>query len=446
MSLRATASSAASRRATPALLEHGRLTSPPAAAPESWTGLVMRSAWAERPRSPPNWVHRHGPTCERQCPDLGEGTRRLVSRHRIDRENRWHLGVDCWMSYTSPEQAYGRDGQKPLITAVVAAYNAEQWIGETLTAILSQTHPPDEVIVIDDGSTDGTADELGLFGSEIRVVTQANGGCPAAFNRGFGEARGDYVAMCGADDVWEPYKLEWQVTALASHPEIDIAFGGARIFGSFDGFFKRPPGEGLLDAHRFLQTLYRGNIICASSVLVRRRLYHRLGPFVERCGEERFACDDYDYWIRALAANAVFFYDRRVLVGYRRHTGNATNNPLFMYRSQYLMHRWHADKVDDARLVRAMLARDMFSIARGEIDAGERLRARASFIDSLRLKVMPRALAFVFVLLLPERPAQRLVDVLVASKHLLARIIARSRGRAQQVLRSSRVSKGEQAT
>ena len=136
------------------------------------------------------------------------------------------------MEAKKPEIGSGaRVAQTPMITAVVGAYNAKEWIGETVSAILSQTHPPDEVIIVDDGSTDGTADELARFGGEIRVVTQLNGGCPAAFNRAFAEAHGDYVAMCGADDVWEPAKLERQVAALTEHPEIDVAVGGAWNFG-----------------------------------------------------------------------------------------------------------------------------------------------------------------------------------------------------------------------
>ena len=310
----------------------------------------------------------------------------------------------------------------PTITAVVGAYNAREWIGETVAAILAQTRPPEEVIVVDDGSTDGTARELRRFGDAIRVVGQANGGCPAAFNRAFAEARGDYIAMCGADDVWEPAKLEYQAAALAAHPEIDIALGGARVFGSdesFDGF-RAPTATGLLDCRRQLRSLYRANNLCASSALIRRELYRRLGPFVEHAGGERFACDDYDYWLRALATDAVLYYDPRVLVGYRRHEGNATNDKRWMYRSQYRMHRWHAGEVDDPRLVRAVLASDLFSIARGEVDARERRRARAMFLASLRQRVTLHALAFVLVLALPERQTWGAVDGLVALRRSLA--------------------------
>jgi glycosyltransferase involved in cell wall biosynthesis len=320
-----------------------------------------------------------------------------------------------------------RATQAPTITAVVGAYNAKKWIGETVSAILSQTRPPDEVIVVDDGSTDETMGELARFGGEIRVLTQSNGGCPAAFNRAFAEARGDYVAMCGADDVWESDKLERQVLALAAHPEIDVALGGAWNFGLLHGPWLPTPGEGLLDSRQFLRTLYRQNIICASSVLIRRSLYLQLGPFVERSDGERFACDDYDYWLRALASGAVFFYDPRVHVRYRWHATNATRDQLWVHRSRFRMHRWHADGVDDPALVGAVLARDLAVIARAEVDAGDYRGARASFAASLRHKITPRALAFALLLSLSERHARRTIQALVTSKRRL-RALARTHG------------------
>jgi glycosyltransferase involved in cell wall biosynthesis len=305
-------------------------------------------------------------------------------------------------------------GLAPTITAVVGAYNAEAFIGATLDAILSQTHAPDEVVVVDDGSTDGTAAVLAMFGDAIRVVTQPNGGCPAAFNRAFVEATGDYIAMCGADDLWEPDKLERQVAALQTHPDIDVAFGAAQIFGHVEGPFGPDPGDGLLDGERFLETLYAANIVCASSILIRRELAERIGPFVER-----FSADDYDYWMRALRVGAVFFYDRHVLVRYRRHDANVTNDVLWMQQSTHLAHRWHADLPRDRRLVREVLARDLFNIARLLVDEDRPGEARASFVASLRQRFAPLTLAWVLVLCVPDGLRRRAVPPLLAVKRAL---------------------------
>jgi glycosyltransferase involved in cell wall biosynthesis len=319
----------------------------------------------------------------------------------------------------------------PTITAVVAAYNAERWIGETLEAILGQTRPPDEVVVVDDGSTDATAAELARFGDAIRVVTRRNGGCPAAFNTAFAAARGDYVAMCGADDVWEPQRLEWQLQTLAEHPEVDVCFGGARTFGADDWEWPAPGATGLLDGPALAACLYRSDIVCASSILIRRALAVELGPFVERFepGDtfsraalglpalprgDRFSGDDYDYWMRALERGATFHHDARTLVRYRRHDGNVTGDRLWVHRSICQVQLWHAAQIADRGLVRAVRATGLRDLGRLLVDAGAPREARRFVLASLRLRPSPTALAWLILLTLPERPRRRLIPALVA--------------------------------
>ncbi len=164
----------------------------------------------------------------------------------------------------------------PSVSVVVPAYNAERHVAETLSAVLSQSHSPDEVIVVDDGSTDGTADELARFRGEVRVLSQANRGAAGAHNTGFTAARGTYVARCDADDVWGPDKLERQLDVVRRHPEVDIALGAAWVFGREERLFAEPPGEGILDERAFRRTLYRANVVCASSALIRRDLFEKL--------------------------------------------------------------------------------------------------------------------------------------------------------------------------
>jgi glycosyltransferase involved in cell wall biosynthesis len=296
----------------------------------------------------------------------------------------------------------------PTITAVVAAYNAEHWIAETLEAVLGQTRSPDEVIVVDDGSTDGTAAVLQRFAERVRIVTRENGGCPAAFNTAFAHATGDYVAMCGADDVWEPRKLEWNARTLADHPEVDVVFGDAQLFGLADGTYAKPPGEGVLDGEALRDALYRENIICAPSIVIRRSLFERLGPFVEK-----FGADDLEYWMRCLREGATFYYDRRVLLRYRRHDGNLSSRLLWMAQCSHDVHRWYADDVKDRVLVRDVLADDHFKIARHMVDEGRAAEARAAFRASLRHRRRPRALVWTLVLTLPDGARRRAGDSFV---------------------------------
>jgi glycosyltransferase involved in cell wall biosynthesis len=296
--------------------------------------------------------------------------------------------------------------KSPSVSAVVTVYNAEQCIGEALGAILSQTHSPDEVIVVDDGSTDGTALELARFGGEVTVLRQDNRGHAPALNRGMGAARGEYLAKCDADDIWDPDKLARQLEAVQAHPEIDIAFSAIQVFGEMDevrGLHTAGDRSvGVLDSRLFARTLYRENILCPSTTLIRSRLYERLGPFAEH-----LAAEDYDYWMRALRAGAVFYYDPARLVRYRTHSQQLTSDALRTLRATHEVHMLHADLIEDRRFVQAVHRDDLFRIARRLVEDDRPREGREHFSRSLRSgggaigSASVRALVWVAVLSLP---------------------------------------------
>ncbi len=315
---------------------------------------------------------------------------------------------------------------KPTISAVVTAYQAERWIAETLESILGQTRPPDEVVVVDDGSTDGTAAELERYGDRIRVVRQPNGGYQAGMNRAIAEATCEFVALCGADDLWESDKLKWQEQAIIAHPEVDVLCGHAVFFGSFDAEHARPPVVGAVDGVAMRESLFRMNWISTSSVAVRRDLFERMGPFIEH-----FMCEDWHYWMQCLRADVRFYYDPRLMVGYRQHDENMTNDRLTMREAVNLVHSWHADLIEDRRLVRAVYADDLFRIARLLVKEGRPHEARRAFRRSLRYascapaSASLRALAWIAVLSLPggarESSGRALVGLRRASGALASR-------------------------
>lgn len=304
----------------------------------------------------------------------------------------------------------------PTITAGVRVHNAELFIAETLTAILSQTRPPEEIVVVDDGSTDGTPEELERFAREVRIVRQPNRGLAATFNRVFDEARGDYVAMCDADDIWSPDRLERQAQALVRHPEIGIAFGAVEIFGTASG----PWGyldilePGILQRDRFARALLRADVVSTSTTLIARRLYGQVGPFRERMGAE-----DYDYWLRALKTGAVFYYDPATLARYRRHSDQVTSSMLRVEQSGYQVRLSHGDLVADRRFLNALLATNLFDIGRLLVDEGRRTEAGEAFRRCLRhhtpatLEITARALAWMALLALPRQTGLRGSEALI---------------------------------
>lgn len=107
-----------------------------------------------------------------------------------------------------------RNSKTIKITAVIPAYNAEKYIGRAIDSILRQTHPVDEILVVDDGSTDNTADVVRSYGDKVKLLSQENGGVSAARNAGIQAAAGDWIAFLDADDEWLPEKTALQVKLL----------------------------------------------------------------------------------------------------------------------------------------------------------------------------------------------------------------------------------------
>lgn len=128
--------------------------------------------------------------------------------------------------------------QPPLVSILVPAHNAAQWISETLRSALGQTHANLEVIVVDDGSSDGTVDVVRSFADDRpRLIQQENKGACAARNRALAEARGDFIQYLDADDLLAPEKIELQLERLTHEPRGTVATcGWARFYdGDLDG-------------------------------------------------------------------------------------------------------------------------------------------------------------------------------------------------------------------
>jgi glycosyltransferase involved in cell wall biosynthesis len=265
----------------------------------------------------------------------------------------------------------------PSIAVVMPAYNAAQWIDETLRSVLAQTRPADELIVVDDGSTDDTAARARAHG--VTVLVQANGGPPAAYNAGFDAAHSDYAAMCPADDLWHPNKLEWQAQALAEDPRIDVLFGKARFFGLHEGDHPHPERAGVQEPRTFLRMMYATDLVPAPTAVVRLALHRELGRF-----DESLPSEDYEFWLRALRARATFVYDDRTLVRLRQHGGNVSSRALAIWEMNHLIRTRYASDVGDAALTRELLARDLREIARCRIGARRPKAARDAYRAALR--------------------------------------------------------------
>src|SRR5262245_42249310 len=113
-----------------------------------------------------------------------------------------------------------------LVSVVMPVYNGERHLREAIDSVLRQTHRNLELIVVDDGSTDGSAEIARAFGDQVRLIRQANVGSAVARNVGIASARGEFVAFIDADDGWVSNKLELQVRYLVEHPDVGMVYHG----------------------------------------------------------------------------------------------------------------------------------------------------------------------------------------------------------------------------
>lgn len=204
----------------------------------------------------------------------------------------------------------------PAVSVIMPAYNVAPYIGEAIESVLAQTFADLELLVVDDGATDGTAaiaDGYAARDPRVRVVRQANAGISAARNHALRLARGAMFAILDSDDAWDPTFLETHMAILAARPDVDIVTGNALFLGSrLDGQPARPWPDPR-PAPTLASILADETAIFIMSVF-RRRVYDTIGGFDESLRTN----EDYDFWLRAASAGFVFARNDRPLGRYRR--------------------------------------------------------------------------------------------------------------------------------
>ncbi len=182
----------------------------------------------------------------------------------------------------------------PEVSVIIPTYNRRVMVREAINSVLAQTAAPFELIVVDDGSSDGTAEDLARLGAEsgIRIERMANRGPAAARNRGVAIARAPLIAFLDSDDLWAPTKLERQLAFMSENP-------GCAISQSDETWIRngRRVNPGMRHRKRagnfFVESL-RTCLVSPSAVLMRKRLFDSIGGF----DEDMTAAEDYDLWLR----------------------------------------------------------------------------------------------------------------------------------------------------
>ena len=277
----------------------------------------------------------------------------------------------------------------PAVSVIMPVFNVDRYVEPAIASALGQTWRDYELLVVDDGSTDGSVGIVERYAardSRIRLLRKANGGISSARNLGLRSATGDLIALLDGDDTWDPTFLESQIEILEAHPEIDLVTANARNLGGlWDGKPARPwpdvrPHPDLLSMIADEQAVF---IMC----VFRRRVYEQIGAFDESLRTN----EDYDYWLRAASAGFRFFRNPRPLGGYRRRGDSLSSSAVNMLQGILRVYDKLRPTLADRPLERAALETQVArfenetlrALARGAIAAGD-MRAAEQLLARLR--------------------------------------------------------------
>jgi glycosyltransferase involved in cell wall biosynthesis len=254
---------------------------------------------------------------------------------------------------TSPSQKIA----PPIVSVIIPTYNRWPLVREAIESVLAQRYSSFELIVVDDGSTDGTAGKLAEFGTKLRVIEQPHTGVSAARNKGAAAAGGRYLAFLDSDDLWLPQKLAIQTAFMDYHPEIAICQTneiwlrrGVRV--NPKAKHRKPSGD-------IFQRSLDLCLVSPSAVMMTRELFYQSGGFDESLP----VCEDYDLWLRIATGHSVPLIPDALTVKRGGHSDQLSH-------SQWGMDRYRIAALE--KLLRADLA-------------GER---REWTIEALRRKVV----------------------------------------------------------
>ena len=244
----------------------------------------------------------------------------------------------------------------PAFAVVIPTFNRRPLIGEPLESVLSQRHPAAEVLVVDDGSDDGTADFVRRRYPSVTVLARSRAGVCAARNAGVAATTAPLIAFCDSDDLWDADHLALRAALFDAHPEVDFSFGDCRLLrdgrlSSQTKFAMAPPdwwpeGRPILQGAAMLydQDLYprilRFQPIFQPTIVVSRRAFHLTGGYDERFGFT--VSEDLEFTLRCLRFRPIAAV-LQPTVFVRKHTGNMSGD-------------WVGDLIGEVAILRHALA------------------------------------------------------------------------------------------
>jgi len=217
----------------------------------------------------------------------------------------------------------------PRVSVIIPAFNASRFISQAIESVLNQAFTDQELIVVDDGSTDDTASLVMKYGGKLRYIYQKNQGLSSARNAGIVKAEGEYIGFLDADDYWDREKLRHQVALLDSSPDIGVVYTALKVV---DKDSREIEERGCLVRGRIFSSLLTENCVVGScsSALIRRECFEKAGTFDEMFS----ASEDWDLWLR-IAPYYLFDFVDLPLTFYRIHEGNMHKDLALMEKNVF---------------------------------------------------------------------------------------------------------------
>lgn len=263
----------------------------------------------------------------------------------------------------------------PLISVIIPTFNRLELLRETVESVRNQTFRDFEVIVVNDGSSDGTAQWLDEQ-ADIRHIDQENSGIAASRNNGAAMAQGQWLAFLDHDDIWAQDKLEIQGEFVENNPDVGLVAARHVRLGRSHSSARH---------HRWIKgdlfvKAYSESFIHTSSVMIRRDVFHKIGGFPTHY---RFA-DEFDVWLKIAAQHSIAYVDD-VLVFIRFYESNTSHNRIGVRTDTYdiLMKNYDEERIPRAVFLQTMSDHDI-SFGRAHLGAGDYEQALQWFRQSIR--------------------------------------------------------------
>ena len=289
-----------------------------------------------------------------------------------------------------------------LVSAVITAYNAEKYIAETLKSVSAQTYGPMEIIVVDDGSADKTAEIVRTQFPDVHYIYQRNAGQPSARNAGIRNAKGTYIAFVDSDDLWFPQKIARQVEQLTRSQAVWCYCDCLFFHEDLNHVLYRYSAQVRPRTGRVLEPLLLGNFISSPTPIIRRDALMEIGLWDETVA----IAEDWNMWLKLSARFGIEYVDE-TLAAYRLHGDNmmkgASIQNILDSNLAVLANGLSQLSGDSRAIAEKARANIYFKIALMYLKRGEKRRGRQMIFQALRND--PRQLRFYAYQLVSLLPA-----------------------------------------